>query len=77
MAEEEIRVFGCRALSRPEWEKDPSFDNIENRHGNRETLIGLIDEVLATKTLAEWEEVFRKHNVIYDRTEQGLPHVFW
>jgi crotonobetainyl-CoA:carnitine CoA-transferase CaiB-like acyl-CoA transferase len=65
----------CRALSRPEWEKDPRFDSIENRHANREPLIGLIDEVLATKTLAEWEEVFRKHNVIYGRVQTPMEVV--
>jgi crotonobetainyl-CoA:carnitine CoA-transferase CaiB-like acyl-CoA transferase len=58
--------FG-RALGHPEWESDTRFATIEQRIPNREELIHLIDEVLATRTLAEWEILFRQYNIIYDR----------
>jgi crotonobetainyl-CoA:carnitine CoA-transferase CaiB-like acyl-CoA transferase len=57
----------CRALGHPEWENDPRFDTVENRFWNRQELIRLIDEVLSTRTMAEWEIIFRANNVIYGR----------
>jgi crotonobetainyl-CoA:carnitine CoA-transferase CaiB-like acyl-CoA transferase len=57
----------CRALAHPEWENDPRFDTVETRFWNREELIRLIDEVLSTKPMAEWEVIFRANNVIYGR----------
>jgi len=30
-------------------------------------LIGIIDEILITKTMKQWERIFRKHNCIYGR----------
>ncbi|HEX9897410.1 MAG TPA: CoA transferase [Dehalococcoidales bacterium] len=57
----------CRALGHPEWENDPRFSTVEQRMPNREELIRLIDEVLMTKTMAEWEVIFRQHNIIYGR----------
>jgi len=65
----------CRALGHSEWENDPKFNNLENRFWNREELIRLIDNVLATKTLAEWEVIFRQHNVIYGRVQSPMEVV--
>ena len=59
----------CRALGHPEWEHDPKFDTAENRFGNREELIRLIDQALATKTYAEWEPIFREHDFIYGKVQ--------
>lgn len=57
----------CRALGHPEWENDSKYNSIEQRYWNREELIHLIDEILATRTMAEWEVIFRQHNIIYGR----------
>jgi len=57
----------CRSLAHPEWEDDPRFNTLENRFWNRQELIRLIDEVLSTRTMAEWEAIFRANNVIYGR----------
>ena len=57
----------CRALGHPEWENDSKYNSIEQRYWNREELIRLIDEILLTRTMAEWEVIFRQHNIIYGR----------
>ncbi len=44
----------CRAIDRPDLEKDARFDNMASRTENREELIALLDEVFAQRTLAEW-----------------------
>jgi crotonobetainyl-CoA:carnitine CoA-transferase CaiB-like acyl-CoA transferase len=43
----------ARTLGHPEWIDDPRFATIEARAGNAE-LIGLLDEIFATRPLDEW-----------------------
>jgi crotonobetainyl-CoA:carnitine CoA-transferase CaiB-like acyl-CoA transferase len=62
----------CRALEHPEWENDEKYNNNEARFANREELIHLIDEFLLTKTMAEWEVIFRRHNIIYGRVASPM-----
>ena len=57
----------CRAIKRPELENDPRFNNLETRRENCEELIRIMDEVLASKTMEEWERRFRENNCIYGR----------
>ncbi len=57
----------CRALGHPEWENDSKFNSIEQRYWNREELIRLIDDILMTRTMAEWEVIFRQNSIIYGR----------
>jgi crotonobetainyl-CoA:carnitine CoA-transferase CaiB-like acyl-CoA transferase len=59
----------CRAIEKPELENDPRFNNLEARRENCEELIRIIDEILATKTMKEWEKHFRANNVIYGRVQ--------
>jgi crotonobetainyl-CoA:carnitine CoA-transferase CaiB-like acyl-CoA transferase len=59
----------CRATGRPELEKDPRFDSVEMRALHCEELIQIIDEILMTKTRAEWETLFKQNGVIYGRVE--------
>jgi len=59
----------CRAMGHPEWENDPRFNTLENRFWNRQELIRLIDEIISTKALAEWEAIFRANNLIYGRVQ--------
>ena len=59
----------CRAMGHPEWENDPRFNTLENRFWNRQELIRLIDEIISTKGLAEWEAIFRANNLIYGRVQ--------
>jgi len=59
----------CLAIDRPELERDPRFKDIEARRENCEELIRIIEDVLATRTMHEWEQRFRKNNCIYGRVQ--------
>ncbi len=59
----------CRAIEKPELENDPRFDDLESRRENCEELIRIIESVLATKTMAEWEERFKENNCMYGRVQ--------
>jgi len=50
----------CKALEREDLEHDPRFDSFQNRARNHIELIGLLDEIFATKTLKEWREQLKK-----------------
>ncbi|MCV7300331.1 CoA transferase [Mycobacterium barrassiae] len=56
----------CRAVGRNGWLTDPRFDTPLNRAINARELIAELDEIFATKTLAEWAEIFA-----------GEPELFW
>ncbi|VEG43103.1 putative acyl-CoA transferase/carnitine dehydratase [Mycolicibacterium flavescens] len=48
----------CRAVGRPQWLTDPRFDTPRARAVNAVELVAELDEIFASKTLAEWGEVF-------------------
>ena len=48
----------ARCAGHPEWISDPRFDTPLNRAVNSVELLGLLDDVFATKTLDEWSAVF-------------------
>ncbi|UUO00667.1 CoA transferase [Mycolicibacterium novocastrense] len=56
----------CRAIGRPQWLTDPRFDTPRARAVNAAELVAELDEVFASKTLAEWAEIFA-----------GEPDFFW
>ena len=62
----------CRAIGKPELEKNPKFDSIQSRRENSPELVRLIEEVLATKTMAEWEKLFKENDCIYGRVQSPL-----
>jgi crotonobetainyl-CoA:carnitine CoA-transferase CaiB-like acyl-CoA transferase len=62
----------CQAIERPELEIDPRFNSLESRRENCEELIHIIDEVLTSKTMKEWEERFRANNCLYGRVQTPL-----
>jgi len=55
----------CKALGIEELQNDPKFNSLEARGENCEELIRLIDEKIATRTMAEWMEIFKKEEVIH------------
>jgi len=57
----------CRALQRPELEKDDRFSSMAAREENNRELIQIIEAEMAKKTGDEWENIFRIENVIYGR----------
>jgi crotonobetainyl-CoA:carnitine CoA-transferase CaiB-like acyl-CoA transferase len=56
----------CRAVGRTDWLTDPRFDTPRNRAVNSRELIVELDEIFATRPLAEWAEIFA-----------GEPDFFW
>jgi crotonobetainyl-CoA:carnitine CoA-transferase CaiB-like acyl-CoA transferase len=56
----------CRAVGRPEWLTDSRFETPINRAVNSRELIAELDEIFATKPLAEWAKIFA-----------GEPDFFW
>ena len=44
----------CGKLDRPEWIADPRFATFRERLAHRETITGLLDEALSSRTTAEW-----------------------
>jgi len=56
----------CKALGREDLENDARFDSHVKRCQNSAVLISILDEVLATKTRAEWATVFNQHKMVWD-----------
>jgi len=53
----------CRAVGREDLMRDERFADIAIRRGNAPQLVDELDKVFATKTLAQWGEVFDRENV--------------
>jgi len=57
----------CRAVGWEEdIEKDLRFDTHQKRCQNNEIVISMLDETLATRTRAEWTEIFNRYGLIWD-----------
>lgn len=60
----------ARSVGMPELSSDPKFQKNEDRFKNREELAQLLQNVLATRTRAEWQETFIRDRVpagpVYD-----------
>jgi crotonobetainyl-CoA:carnitine CoA-transferase CaiB-like acyl-CoA transferase len=54
----------CKAIGKEEWIDDPRYDTMEKRDKHAEEIIKKLDSIFATKTWAEWEVSFKKHNLI-------------
>ena len=59
----------CQAVERPELERDPRFIDSERRRQNCQELVRLLDELFATRDVADWEKRCREHNLIYSRVQ--------
>jgi len=64
----------CQALEREDLDKDPRFDSHAKRIDNSELIISILDEVLATRTMAEWAERFDRYGLIWE-PETTVPEV--
>jgi crotonobetainyl-CoA:carnitine CoA-transferase CaiB-like acyl-CoA transferase len=53
----------CDLIRRTELKTDPRFSQRQARKDNREVLRGLIEQCLATRSAAEWEQLFNQHGV--------------
>jgi crotonobetainyl-CoA:carnitine CoA-transferase CaiB-like acyl-CoA transferase len=55
----------CRAIDRPDLERDARFDSLADRMENRKELIALLDSIFAEKTLAEWAPLLDREGCIW------------
>jgi crotonobetainyl-CoA:carnitine CoA-transferase CaiB-like acyl-CoA transferase len=55
----------CRAIGRPELEKDPKYVDFNARQKNCTELIGIIEEIFRGKTYAEWVEHLRAFKIVW------------
>ena len=55
----------CTTIGREEWIDDPRFESVKSRFDHMPELIDMIDEVFATKPLAEWGTIFDEAGLIW------------
>ena len=55
----------CEAVERPEWRDDPRFEGAIPRYRNAEALCGLLAELFAERTLADWEPLLDARRLIW------------
>jgi len=55
----------CRALDHAGLIDDPRFATPQLRWTNSRELVAIIDRAVAGKDMAEWKEIFRRHDVIW------------
>src|SRR5690606_15690823 len=53
----------CVAVEHPEWIDDPRFATNAARLAHRDELLGLLEEIFATKTRAEWLSILEEADV--------------
>jgi len=57
----------CRVIERQDLEKDPRFDNLENRAEHSPELIRILDDIFESRDRTEWESRLRENNCIFGR----------
>lgn len=62
----------CQVIERTDLEHDPRFNTSDARTQNYEELIHIIDEIFATKTMAEWDKRLRENKCMYSRVQTPL-----
>lgn len=60
---EEVFARLCKALGRPEWTTDPNFRDRMARWHNKKELLSAIQNILLSKTRAQWLEILIEHEV--------------
>jgi crotonobetainyl-CoA:carnitine CoA-transferase CaiB-like acyl-CoA transferase len=56
----------CQVLGRPDLQGDPRFGSFVERANNREALISIIEEIIATKDRDEWAPLFDEYDLPWD-----------
>jgi crotonobetainyl-CoA:carnitine CoA-transferase CaiB-like acyl-CoA transferase len=65
----------ARAVGHPEWISDPRFASLSDRAKNAATLIGLLDEIFATRSREEWGETFDAEQDMWWAPVQSIDEV--
>ena len=60
----------CEAVGRPELAVDPRYDTVKARYDNMEELVDTLDELFATRTAAEWGDLFDAHELVWGPVQQ-------
>ena len=55
----------CQAIARPELVKDERYESVFTRAQHSRELIGMLDTIFATKTLAEWGALFDRYELVW------------
>lgn len=65
----------CAAIECPDLLADPRFESSDARRANARVLVAMLDEVFATRTLAEWTERLNRHRITFGVVQQtfALP----
>jgi formyl-CoA transferase len=58
VANQKLWVNFCRLVGKPEWLDDPRFESNPKRVEQRDVLLPLVAELLASKTCDEWMDLF-------------------
>ncbi len=66
----------CRAIERPELERDPRFTTLDARALNAAELVAILDGVFRTKTYAEWIEILSVNKLVWSpvKTPQEVTY---
>jgi crotonobetainyl-CoA:carnitine CoA-transferase CaiB-like acyl-CoA transferase len=62
----------CRAIGKPEWEKDSRFDSHAKRMEQNRFLIGALDEIIGGKNAIEWEAIAQQYDLVLGRIQTPL-----
>jgi crotonobetainyl-CoA:carnitine CoA-transferase CaiB-like acyl-CoA transferase len=65
----------CRAVGHPEWIEDARFVTPDVRAQNAAELIGMLDEIFATKTRDDWARIFDAEKDMWWAPVQSLEEV--
>ena len=55
----------CKALDKPEWLTDIRFGDNSARMAHRAVLHDALDRIIASKTVNDWVDLFRSHDVLH------------
>jgi crotonobetainyl-CoA:carnitine CoA-transferase CaiB-like acyl-CoA transferase len=54
----------CKTFDRPDLTSDPHFVDFNQRAANSESLTGIVDEIIATRSVSDWVAQFRENGVL-------------
>ena len=62
----------CRAIERPDLEKDPKFATFDDRTKNAGELVAIIEKIFRNKTYAEWVKILQANNLVWSPVKTPL-----
>ena len=65
----------CRCVGRPEWLEDARFATAQDRAEHAGELIGMLDQIFATKARAEWGKIFDAEQNMWWAPVQSIEEV--